>query len=639
MTFTTPPTRYATDLSTGLLSAGGETTLTVSSITLPSGEALDFDKIGDRLYLVINPGGSNEEFVYVTGRTGTTFSGLIRGLSYQGDPTASSARAKAHSAGEQVVATNYGGWFGSQYVSVDDTQTIVGPKTFSGLITANAGITLAASQTIDMTSSGVITGLALPTSGQLTRAASVEYVNNAANAGAADASTVGKGLVEVALDSELAAGKEDATGNTTAPLVARASAHASTNIDQSQTTQDATTKVGEANATGKQNKLAQSFVAARSNMTGVYLYKSADTGSFTGTVTVALQADSAGSPSGSNLASVTITNASYLAFAVGRFLATFGTAYSSLVSGTTYWLVISTSTSDNSNHPNLGTASAGGYASGSAKYNNTTDGWVAIATIDLYFKTVSTLVNKVPVTQSNQTLDPLFTTQPFTTGEAYAVNDALYLKASDGKVYRADSDATESTYRFIGFAAEDSSGTGLTRLVYTQGVVPNFIGLTTGLSYYIGSTSGALATTPGTYSKRAGFATSTTSLMILPNRAVVSGSGTRADNTVTGDTVVTVGFRPQLIEFTSWRRRDTSTDAMTIAYGTALVNPGTSMYFLDGSGAPVTEGSYVSHLFGSTNSDIRTSISAFSETGFTITWGATPNDGAGNITYFWIAYE
>lgn len=171
--------------------------------------------------------------------------------------------------------------------------------------------------------------------------------------------------------------------------------------DQSQTTQNATVEVGEADATTKKNKLAQSFIPSKTKIRGVNLWKIADTGTFTGTVTVSLQADTAGSPSGSDLATVTFTNAEYLALAVGEFQALFSAEYASLVVGNLYWIVISTSTSNNTNHPNLGTNSAGGYGSGSVKYNNTTDGWVAVSTIDLYFKTIEGVNNQIVKTQLN----------------------------------------------------------------------------------------------------------------------------------------------------------------------------------------------------------------------------------------------
>lgn len=172
--------------------------------------------------------------------------------------------------------------------------------------------------------------------------------------------------------------------------------------DQTQNTQNAVVTVGEADSTTKHNLLAQSFTPTGARIRGVRLYKTADTGSFTGTVTVALQANSAGAPSGSNLASVTISNADYEALGTpAPFDAIFGTEYTGITTGSLYWIVISTSTSDNANHPNVGSNSAGGYASGSTKYKNTTDGWVAIATIDLYFQTLLGTVGSIGTGDSN----------------------------------------------------------------------------------------------------------------------------------------------------------------------------------------------------------------------------------------------
>jgi hypothetical protein len=158
--------------------------------------------------------------------------------------------------------------------------------------------------------------------------------------------------------------------------------------DQTQTTQNSSSTVGEASTTGLRNKLAQSFVSAYTKIRGVDLYKSADTGVFTGTVTVSLQADSAGNPSGVALATVTLTNMQWRGFAVGEFEAIFASEYASITVGSTYHIVIETSTADTSNHPNIGINTAGGYSGGSVKYNNATDGWVAVANIDLYFKTL-----------------------------------------------------------------------------------------------------------------------------------------------------------------------------------------------------------------------------------------------------------
>ena len=80
----------------------------------------------------------------------------------------------------------------------------------------------------------------------------------------------------------------------------------SSGADQSQTTSNGTQAVGQANTTGNASIIAQKFVPTVSGMKGMILWKIADTGTFTGNVTVSLQADSSGSPSGTSLASYTI---------------------------------------------------------------------------------------------------------------------------------------------------------------------------------------------------------------------------------------------------------------------------------------------------------------------------------------------
>lgn len=182
----------------------------------------------------------------------------------------------------------------------------------------------------------------------------------------------------------------------------------SATTDQTQLTQNSSVEVGEANATTKKNKIAQSFIPTRSKIRGVNLYKIADLGTFTGTVTISIQADSSGSPSGSALATKTITNLQWLGLPVGAFETLFTSEYGSLTIGSIYWIVIETSTSDNSNHPNIGINTAGGYSNGSVKFNNSTDNWTAVATIDIYFSTIEGNNSQVPVTNTSGKIDNSF---------------------------------------------------------------------------------------------------------------------------------------------------------------------------------------------------------------------------------------
>lgn len=197
-------------------------------------------------------------------------------------------------------------------------------------------------------------------------------------------------------------------------------------IDQSQTTQDGSVAVGEVNATTKHNLITQSYIPTAQTLSMIRLWKAADTGTFTGSVKLALQADSgAGSPSGSDLISITLTNAQWLAIPnASEAFFKFATDYT-LTIGTSYFIVVTPSTSDNSNHINLGTNSAGGYANGVAKYFNSTDGWVLISGMDLYFRTVEGIRNQIVKTNSSGEIPTYLTTPKIKTTFPYADQKSL----------------------------------------------------------------------------------------------------------------------------------------------------------------------------------------------------------------------
>ncbi len=229
--------------------------------------------------------------------------------------------------------------------------------------------------------------------------------------------------------------------------------------DQTQTTQNSTIEVGEASTTGKKNSLSQSFIPTKTKMRGINLYKSANTGTFTGTVKVALQVDFAGSPSGGDVASKTFTNVEWNGLAVGEIEAIFSSEYTNSGADTTFWIVISTSTADNSNHPNFGTNTAGGYGSGSVKYNNATDGWVVVSTIDLYFKTIEGNASQIVKTNTSGKIESAFYDVAEMPIPAYqqmipmlGVTDGTYSNGGsatqDGSVLILSTDVTLELFRF-----------------------------------------------------------------------------------------------------------------------------------------------------------------------------------------------
>lgn len=167
----------------------------------------------------------------------------------------------------------------------------------------------------------------------------------------------------------------------TKPESIRVEGKAQVYVDQEQTTNHAVAQpVGEADATTKSNKIAQSFVPTKKKLRGFHIDKHADTGTFTGSVTFSIFDDDSGSPS-IDLSSVDLTNDQWTNFNAGS---NFIYLPYRLTPDTKYHLHVSTSTSDTSNHPNLGAYNTDAYAEGSLKDWSTADGWATINQ-DLYF--------------------------------------------------------------------------------------------------------------------------------------------------------------------------------------------------------------------------------------------------------------
>jgi hypothetical protein len=193
-----------------------------------------------------------------------------------------------------------------------------------------------------------------------------------------------------------------------------------------QTTSTNTLEFGRANATGQRNRLAQRFVPTKTKMRGIELWKKANTGTYTGNVTITLQADNAGVPSGTALATRVITSAVYNALADNSaFENLFASEYTTLVVGNPYWIVTESSTADNSNHGNLGGRTSGG--TGGVFRWNVTDGWVAIANSDLYYKVMEGNTNQLVRTGTGGHLQGLNKSnlQVFTSSGTWTKPDGL----------------------------------------------------------------------------------------------------------------------------------------------------------------------------------------------------------------------
>lgn len=156
------------------------------------------------------------------------------------------------------------------------------------------------------------------------------------------------------------------------------------NIDQSQVTLD-----GNHGTMGfgmvLTQKIAQSFVPTQQYLSSIIFRKGSNTGTFTGDVTVTICADSAGSPFPSTIySSLTILAAAWNAIPNNTDYEMKFPAI--LTVGTRYWIILSSSTADDSNYTRLYINSGDVYANGKAmKYNGSA--WADQPTSDLYFKT------------------------------------------------------------------------------------------------------------------------------------------------------------------------------------------------------------------------------------------------------------
>lgn len=101
-------TGYRTTLSAAV--AASDATIQVASIRDRGGNDIDFSLLGGRAFFTIEPGTSREETVMCTGRSGSSWTGCIRGLPFQGGArnalVASTTLQFAHNAGTAFVHSN-----------------------------------------------------------------------------------------------------------------------------------------------------------------------------------------------------------------------------------------------------------------------------------------------------------------------------------------------------------------------------------------------------------------------------------------------------------------------------------------------------------------------------------------------------
>lgn len=142
-----------------------------------------------------------------------------------------------------------------------------------------------------------------------------------------------------------------------------------------------------------------------------------------------------------------------------------------------------------------------------------------------------------------------------TAGETIDTSSAskfVYLKASDSKIYLVDSDADESTFKFVGVVAMGTSVSANASVrVITSGIAGGFTGLTAGDRLYPSATAGTAGTTPvDTQAVELGFAVSTTQVFVMPRSPHIVGGASGSSASTNDETkTVTLGFRPRAIFF------------------------------------------------------------------------------------------
>lgn len=191
---TIPTIKFDLNFETTLASkiSASATTLTLDTSVDDDGSSLTGNYV-----LTMDEGLSNEEHMLVA-LTGSSGSITIRGLSRVDVQTNQSGNQFEHDRGASVKITNAG--------------LVLFQRALNGVDAFNAP---------DWTGVNSINGLATPTAGETTKACNVAYANALSIAGANDAATSVKGIVEIATASEAAAGT--GTGSTGAILAIPAS--------------------------------------------------------------------------------------------------------------------------------------------------------------------------------------------------------------------------------------------------------------------------------------------------------------------------------------------------------------------------------------------------------------------------------
>lgn len=470
-----PQTGFETVLSSGISAAATSIGIT----TAPT------ETTG---YMVIEPGTSNKEIIKYTGVTGTTLTGVSRGLALVGASDAAGT-GKAHAAGVPISMTNVH-YYMEQLAQESEANTWTAVQTFEATpvfesaeikigdgstdedekITANNGdaakpyikynsatnkwlISNDGSNSYDPEAGG---------SG-VTAGTDITIVGGAVSLDTTitqDINFTGTLTGIMGLSKSFTAGENLTAGN--AVIVAYKQA---ATLEAQQTT----AKDGDLGM-GTTTWLAQTFLTSNdaAAITSIKFTNGDTVGS--GDTRASIRATSGGNPTGADLGSGTVTASNNDT----EYTVTFATPIP-VSPSTTYALVLRRVT----NTTNIGTVSSNPYADGKLHRS----------------------------TNSGSTWDS-------TTYAAYDIKFKIYeIDTISPLLYKADaSSADVYANNFIGFAAETKNAGETTRVNLV--VDDNQTGLSVGSTYYLSDTSGTISTSAGSTSRKVGIAMSATEILI-----------------------------------------------------------------------------------------------------------------------------
>jgi len=112
---------------------------------------------------------------------------------------------------------------------------------------------------------------------------------------------------------------------------------------------------------------------------------------------------------------------------------------------------------------------------------------------------------------------------PATAGEPLALGDVVYVKASDGRVYKALTNNTREKANVLGLAKSAAGNAGDAVTVVVRGPIADMSGLSAGADYYLNNSGGITQTAPSggqVYSVHVGQAISATQLDVQPHQPI-----------------------------------------------------------------------------------------------------------------------